>query len=120
MLRAIHRHLSRKHVAEVVACCKGGLQVGEGAGKFALEEGLAFHADGDGLVEVQHLVVEVEGELGVVTLGDVDCVALEGEAHSLASLELVGRGGEPVEVGMGHICLLPDDVGGVGIALILL
>ena len=57
--------------------------------------------DGDRFVEVHHLVVEVEGELSVVALLDVDSVALEGETHGLAPLELVFRGCEPVEVGAG-------------------
>lgn len=100
--------------------CEGGLQVGEGAGKFAFEEGFSVVPDGDGFVEVHHLVVEVEGELVVVALLDVDGVALEGEAHGLATLELVSGGGEPVEVGMGDFFLPPDNASGVGVALMAL
>ena len=118
--RAFHCHLCWEDVAEVVACGEGGLEVGEGTGKDAFEEGLAVHADDDGFVEVDQLVVEVEGELGVVTLRDGDGVALEGEAHGLASLELVGWGGEPVEMRMRDFLLSPDDVSGVGVALVLL
>lgn len=91
-----------------------------GAWEFPFEAGFAVHADGDGFVEVNHLVVEVEGELGIVTLGDVDGVAFEGEAYGLATLELVVWGSKPIEMGMGDFCLLPDDMGGVGVALILL
>ncbi len=118
--RAFHCHLCWEDVAEVVACGEGGLEVGEGAGKDAFEEGLAVHADDDGFVEVDHLVVEVEGELSVVTLGDGDSVALEREADGVASLELVGWRGEPIEMGMGDFFLSPDDVSGVGVALVLL
>ena len=117
---AIHRYLCRKHITEVVTFRKGGLEVGKGAREFSLKECFAVHADGDGFVEIHQLVVEVEGELGVVTLGDVDGVALESEAHGLATLKLVGRGGEPVEMRMGDFLLSPDDVGGVGVALVLL
>ena len=117
---AIHRYLCRKHITEVVTFRKGGLEVGKGAREFSLKERFSVHADGDGFVEIHQLIVEVEGELGVVTLGDVDGVALEGEAHGLATLKLVGRGGEPVEMRMGDFLLSPDDVGGVGVALVLL
>ena len=118
--RAFHRHLCWEHVAEVVAFSEGGLEVGEGAGKDTFEEGFAILADGDGVVEVDQLVVEVEGELSVVTLGDGDSVALEREADGVASLELVGGGGEPIEMGMGDFFLSPYDVSGVGVALVLL
>ena len=117
---AIHHYLCWKHVAEVVAFRKGGLEVGKGAREFSFEERPSVHADDDGFVKIHQLVVEVEGELGVVTLGDVDGVALEGEVDGLAALELVGRGGEPVEMRMGDVLLSPDDVGGVGVALVLL
>ena len=118
--RAFHRHLCWEDVAEVVACGKGGLQVCEGAGKDAFEEGLAVHADDDGFVEVDHLVVEVEGQLSVVTLRDGDSVAFEGKTDGLASLELIGRGCEPIEMRMSDFLLSPDDVSGVRIALVLL
>ena len=104
--------LCREHIAEVTTFCQCGLKVGEGAGKFAFEEGLSVVPDGDRFVEVHHVVVEVEGELGVVALLDGDGVALEGEAYSLAPLELLGGCGEPVEMGMGDFFLPPDDVGG--------
>ena len=112
--------LRGEHIAEVVTLGEGGLQVGEGAGEFAFEEGFSVVLDGDRFVEVHHLVVEVEGELSVVALLDVDSVALEGETHGLAPLELVFRGCEPVEVGMGDFFLPPDDAGGVRVALMAL
>ena len=93
--------LRGEHIAEVATLGEGGLQVGEGAGEFAFEEGFSVVFDGDRFVEVHHLVVEVEGELSVVALLDVDSVALESETHGLAPLELVFWGCEPVEVGMG-------------------
>ncbi len=40
---------------------EGTSKVFGGAEEFALEEGLSVHADGDGLVEVNEFVVEVEG-----------------------------------------------------------
>ena len=109
-----------KHIAEVATLCEGRLQVGEGAGQFAFEEGSPFVLDNDGLVKVHHLVVEVEGELGVVALLDVDGIALESEAYGLASLKLIGGGCEPVEVGMGNFFLLPHDVSRVRTALMSL
>lgn len=112
--------LRGEHIAEVATLGEGGLQVGEGAGEFAFEEGFSVVFDGDRFVEVHHLVVEVEGELSVVALLDVDSVALEGETHGLAPLELVFRGCEPVEVGMGDFFLPPDDAGGVRVALMAL
>lgn len=116
--RAFYRHLRWEHITEVITCCKGGLEIGEGAWEFAFEECFAIHTDGDGLVEVDHLVVEVEGELGVVTLGDGDGVTFEGKTNGLASLELIGRGGEPIEMRMSDFLLSPDDVSGVRITLV--
>lgn len=112
--------LRGEHIAEVATLCEGGLQVSEGAGEFAFEEGFSVVPDGDGFVEVHHLVVEMEGELVVVALLDVDGVALEGEAHGLATLELVSGGTEPIKVGMGDFFLPPDNASGVGVALMAL
>ena len=96
------------------------MQIGKSAWEFSLEDGLAVVFDDDRFVEFHHLIVEVEGELGIVTLGDVDGVALEGEANGFATLELVFRNGEPIEVGMSDFLLSPDDLSGVGVALVLL
>lgn len=79
---------------------------------FALGVGFPDVPNGDWLREVEELIAEVEGQGCVVATVDDDGVALNLCVDALATLQLVGRRREPVEVGTQDGFLLPDDVSG--------
>ena len=70
------------------------------------------------LVQIEHVVVQPESQLGIVAMGDEDGVALYLCHHFSAAFHLVLWYFQPIEGGAKYLLLLPDDAGRVGSAAV--
>ena len=98
---------------------EAAVQVGDCAAWLHACNLLALVADGDLLVKVGKVVVEIDGEFAVVALLNVDDIAVYVGNDGLALLYLIGGRREPVEMLACDKFLSPHNLFGIGCATVL-